>query len=35
VVGKRGMSKKEEFLFGSVSRKIVRECQKSAVWVVV
>jgi nucleotide-binding universal stress UspA family protein len=34
VVGKRGMSKKEEFLFGSVSRKIVRECEKNAVWVV-
>lgn len=34
VVGRRGMSKKEEFLFGSVSNKIVREAKNCTVWVV-
>lgn len=34
VVGRRGMSKKEEFLFGSVSNKIVREARECTVWVV-
>jgi len=34
VVGRRGMSKKEEFLFGSVSNKIVREARDCTVWVV-
>lgn len=34
VVGRRGMSKKEEFLFGSVSNKIVREARNCTVWVV-
>lgn len=34
VVGRRGMSKKEEFLFGSVSSKIVREASDCTVWVV-
>ncbi|MGD9505415.1 MAG: universal stress protein [Syntrophobacteraceae bacterium] len=34
VVGRRGMSKKEEFLFGSVSSKVVREARHCAVWVV-
>ena len=34
VVGRRGMSKKEEFLFGSISNKIVREAKNCAVWVI-
>jgi nucleotide-binding universal stress UspA family protein len=34
VIGRRGVSKREEFLFGSVSNKIVREAKKCAVWVV-
>ncbi|QCQ21568.1 universal stress protein [Desulfoglaeba alkanexedens] len=34
VVGRRGMSKREEFLFGSVSSKIIREARNCAVWVV-
>ncbi|SHE28898.1 Nucleotide-binding universal stress protein, UspA family [Desulfacinum infernum DSM 9756] len=34
VVGRRGMSKREEFLFGSVSSKIVREARNCTVWVV-
>jgi len=34
VVGRRGMSKKEEFLFGSVSSKVVREARNCTVWVV-
>ncbi len=34
VVGRRGMSKAEEFLFGSVSNKIVHYAKDCAVWVV-
>jgi nucleotide-binding universal stress UspA family protein len=34
VVGRRGMGKREEFLFGSVSNKVVREAKGCAVWVV-
>ncbi|MDY0041001.1 MAG: universal stress protein [Desulforhabdus sp.] len=34
VVGRRGMSKKEEFLFGSISNKVVREARDCTVWVV-
>lgn len=34
VVGRRGVSKREEFLFGSVSSRIVREARNCAVWVV-
>lgn len=35
VVGRRGLSKREEFLFGSVSSKVVREAHHCTVWVVV
>lgn len=35
VVGRRGVSKREEFLFGSVSSKVVREAHHCTVWVVV
>ncbi len=35
VVGRRGVSKREEFLFGSVSSKVVREAHRCTVWVVV
>lgn len=34
VVGRRGLSRKEEFLFGSVSSKVVHEAKNKAVWVV-
>ena len=34
VIGRRGISKREEFLFGSVSNKIVHEARNCAVWVV-
>ncbi len=34
VVGRRGISKAEEFLFGSVSNKIIHYAKNSAVWVV-
>ncbi len=34
VVGKRGVSKAEEFLFGSISNTIVRSSSEFAVWVV-
>lgn len=34
VVGRRGVSKREEFLFGSVSSRVVREAKNCAVWVV-
>jgi len=34
VVGRRGLSLKEEFLFGSISGKIVRIARNCAVWVV-
>ncbi len=34
VVGRRGISKKEEFLFGSTSSKIVHSARHCAVWVI-
>ncbi|MDX9785417.1 MAG: universal stress protein [Desulfobacterales bacterium] len=34
VVGRKGLSRKEEFLFGSVSNKIVRTARNCTVWVV-
>lgn len=34
VIGRRGVSKKEEFLFGSVSTKIVHYAKGCAIWVV-
>jgi nucleotide-binding universal stress UspA family protein len=34
VVGRRGVSKREEFLFGSVSNTVVREAKDCTVWVV-
>ncbi len=34
VVGRRGVSKKEEFLFGSISKKVVGEAKDCAVWVI-
>jgi nucleotide-binding universal stress UspA family protein len=34
VIGRRGVSKAEEFLFGSVSNKIVHYAQDCTVWVV-
>ncbi|MCF6290354.1 MAG: universal stress protein [Desulfobacterales bacterium] len=34
VVGKRGVSKAEEFLFGSISNAVVRESKGFTVWVV-
>ncbi|OGQ97297.1 MAG: hypothetical protein A2521_16145 [Deltaproteobacteria bacterium RIFOXYD12_FULL_57_12] len=34
VVGKRGVSKAEEFLFGSISNTVVRQCNGFAAWVV-
>jgi len=34
VVGRRGLSKGEEFLFGSVSTKLVHNARNCAVWVV-
>ncbi|WP_456433488.1 universal stress protein [Thermosulfuriphilus sp.] len=34
VVGRRGVSKAEEFLFGSVSNKVVHYAKGCAVWVV-
>ena len=34
VVGRRGMSKAEEFLFGSVSSKIIHHAKGCTVWVV-
>ncbi len=34
VIGRRGVSKKEEFLFGSTSSKIVRSGKNCAVWVI-
>ena len=34
VVGRRGVSKREEFIFGSVSSSVVREAKQCAVWVV-
>jgi nucleotide-binding universal stress UspA family protein len=34
VVGRQGLSRKEEFLFGSVSSKIVKHARRCTVWVV-
>ncbi|MBI5844842.1 MAG: universal stress protein [Deltaproteobacteria bacterium] len=34
VVGRRGVSRKEEFMFGSVSARVMRESGPQAVWVV-
>lgn len=34
VIGRRGMSKEEEFLFGSVSNKIVHYAKDCTIWVV-
>lgn len=34
VIGRRGVSKRQEFLFGSVSKKVVTEAKNCAVWVV-
>ena len=34
VVGRQGLSRKEEFLFGSISGKIVRTARNCTVWVV-
>ena len=34
VLGRRKLSKREEFLFGSVSGKVMREAQGCAVWIV-
>lgn len=34
VIGRRGISKKEEFLFGSTSSKIVHSARNCAVWVI-
>jgi len=34
VVGRRGLSKGEEFLFGSVSTKLIHNARNCAVWVV-
>jgi len=34
VVGRRGVSRKDEFMFGSVSARVMREAGPQAVWVV-
>jgi nucleotide-binding universal stress UspA family protein len=34
IIGRRGVSKQEEFLFGSVSNKVIHMANKCAVWVV-
>jgi nucleotide-binding universal stress UspA family protein len=34
VVGRKGVSRKEEFLFGSVSNRIIHEAESCTVWVV-
>ena len=34
VVGKRGMTKREEFLFGSTSSSVMREARECAVWII-
>ncbi len=34
VVGKRGVSKAEEFLFGSISNAVAQHCASFAVWIV-
>ncbi len=33
-VGRRGISKREEFLFGSTSSRVIREARNCAVWVI-
>ncbi|MFT5701094.1 MAG: nucleotide-binding universal stress UspA family protein [Desulforhopalus sp.] len=34
VTGKRGVSKAEEFLFGSISNTLARHCNDFAIWIV-
>ena len=34
VIGRQGLSRKEEFLFGSISSKIVHHARNCAVWIV-
>lgn len=34
IIGRRGVSKQEEFLFGSVSNKIIHKANKCAVWII-
>ena len=34
VVGRQGLSRSEEFLFGSISRKIVNQARNCTVWIV-
>jgi hypothetical protein len=34
VIGRRGISKKEEFLFESISSKILHSARDCAVWVI-
>jgi nucleotide-binding universal stress UspA family protein len=34
VVGRQGLSRKEEFLFGSISSKIVNHARDCTVWVI-
>jgi nucleotide-binding universal stress UspA family protein len=34
VIGRRGVSKRQEFLFGSISKKVVTEARDCAVWVI-
>jgi nucleotide-binding universal stress UspA family protein len=34
VVGRKGMSRKEEVLFGSVSSKLVKIARDCAIWVI-
>lgn len=34
VIGRRGISKKEEFLFGSTSNRIIRSGKNCAIWVI-
>jgi nucleotide-binding universal stress UspA family protein len=34
VIGRRGMTKRQEFLFGSISKKVVTDARDCVVWVV-
>ena len=34
LIGRRGLSRTERFLFGSVSNKVVQQAQGMAVWVI-
>jgi nucleotide-binding universal stress UspA family protein len=34
VVGRQGLSRKEEFLFGSISNKIVNHARDCTVWII-